>query len=71
MKSFIAAIDGKKSYIVAGAGIVFGILVIAGVVTPDQLTEWASVIGGAIVVMSAAIGTIRSALNKVGVDKDK
>jgi hypothetical protein len=65
MKSFLALIDGRKSYIVAFAGIAFGILTIFGVVTGDQLQEWASVIGGAIILVAAAIGTIRSAIGKI------
>jgi len=66
VRDLLQAIDGYKTYIVATCGVIFGILVIAGVVTPDQLTEWATVIGGAIVVFSAALGTIRDAIKKIG-----
>lgn len=64
MTAFINWIDGYKTYLVSFAGLVFGVLVVAGVVTTDQLNEWANVLGGSIIVFSAAIGTIRSALNK-------
>lgn len=72
MKSIISAIDGYKSYIVGiGAG-VFGVLVVVGVVTPDQLSEWATVAGGAIIAFGAAIMTVRSAIKKLEqVLKDK
>ena len=58
-------LDGKKTYIVAFCGVVFGILTIAGVVTGEQLTEWANVIGGAIIIVSAALVTIRDAIKKI------
>ena len=59
MKQLLNTIDGRKTYIVAIAGIIFGILVLLGVVTADQLTEWANVSRRPIIIVSAALGTIR------------
>lgn len=66
MKQILAFINGYKTYIVAVAGIAFGVCVILGLVTGEQLTEWANVIGGAIIMVAAALGTIRSAIGKIG-----
>jgi hypothetical protein len=58
-------LDGKKTYLVAACGIVFGILVIFDVVTADQLTEWANVIGGSIILVSGLVAGLRSAIGKI------
>jgi len=66
MTKILAFIDGYKTYLVAFAGIAFGVCVILGLVTGDQLRNWADVIGGAIILVAAALGTIRSAIGKIG-----
>jgi hypothetical protein len=66
MTKILAFIDGYKTYLVAIAGIAFGVCVILGLVTGDQLRNWADVIGGAIILVAAALGTIRSAIGKIG-----
>lgn len=65
MKKVIAWLSGKKVYAVAVAGVIVGILWIAGITTPEQMTGWGKVIGEAMIFASAAAAAFRSALKRV------
>ena len=64
MNSILAWLAGKKSYIVAVAGIAIGVLMILGITTPDQLQKWGEVIGQGIILAGLALAALRSAIGK-------
>ena len=65
MSAVIKFFDGYKTYIVAAAGVVVGVLIITGVTTPDQLKGWGEVVGQGIVLAGLALAGLRSAIKKL------
>lgn len=63
MTALLNWLDGKKSYIVALATVVYGVLVLTGV-TADDIGKWAQIAGGAFVSFGGALGALRSAYKK-------